>query len=112
MSSCLVVGFLLSMVLAGLLMVLSPLRLLLLFMPCVACTYMPNASWRRRGSKVQGRGLPTLAVEPGRNGKGRAQRRSAQAKRGRLGKPLHRARAAPLGILIWFTRKTRSKLTL
>ena len=32
----------------------------LLFMPCVACTYMPNATWRRRGSKVQGRGLPTL----------------------------------------------------
>src|ERR1700722_19351209 len=26
---------------------LKPLRLL--FMPCVACTYMPNASWRRRG---------------------------------------------------------------
>ena len=54
MSSCLVLGFLLSMVamvlvLAVLLMVFSPLRLLLLFMPCVACTYMPNASWRRRG---------------------------------------------------------------
>ena len=59
MSSCLVLGFLLSMVvvLAVLLMVFSPLRLLLLFMPCVACTYMPNASWRRRGGKAQGRGI-------------------------------------------------------
>src|SRR6201996_4534324 len=54
---CLVLGFLLAMVamllvLAVLLMVLSPLPLL--FMPCAACTYMPNASWRRRGGKAQG----------------------------------------------------------
>jgi hypothetical protein len=33
-----------------------PWRLPLLFMPCVACTYMPNASWRRRGGKAQGEG--------------------------------------------------------
>ena len=48
-------------------------------MPCVACTYMPNASWRRRGGKAQGRGIS----HPEQGG-GRAQRRSAQAKRGRL----------------------------
>jgi hypothetical protein len=51
---------------------------------------MPNASWRRRGGKAQGRGIS----HPEQSG-GRAKRRSAQAKRGRLGKPLRRARAAP-----------------
>jgi hypothetical protein len=35
----------------------SSLAFALLFMPCVACTYMPNASWRRRGGKAQGRGF-------------------------------------------------------
>jgi hypothetical protein len=31
-------------------------------MPCAACTYMPNASWRRRGGKAQGEGyLPSEA---------------------------------------------------
>ena len=48
-------------------------------MPCVACTYMPNASWRRRGGKAQGRGIS----HPEQRG-GRAERRSAQAQRGRL----------------------------
>ena len=48
-------------------------------MPCVACTYMPNASWRRRGGKAQGRG-----ISHPEQGVGRAKRRSAQAKRGRL----------------------------
>jgi hypothetical protein len=34
-------------------------------MPCVACTYMPNASWRRRGGKAQGEGyLPCLERKP------------------------------------------------
>jgi hypothetical protein len=47
---------------------------------------------------VQGEGdLPPLKWSCRRNGKGEAQRRSAQAKRGRLGKPLVRASgAAPL----------------
>ena len=49
-------------------------------------TYMPNASWRRRGRKRQGRGL----THPEHGG----GRRSAQAERGRLGKPLRRANGA------------------
>src|SRR5665213_1542141 len=101
MSSCLLEGFLLwiatVLVVAVLLMVLSPLRLLLLFMPCAACTYMPNASWRRRGGKAQGEGSP----HPEQSG-GRAKRRSAQAKRGRLlGNPLCCARAEP-SAKVWF----------
>jgi hypothetical protein len=40
-------------------------------------------------ARRKGRGLPTLEEEAERwNGKGEAQRRSAQAQRGRLGKPL------------------------
>jgi len=53
-------------------------------MPCVACTYMPNASWRRRGGKAQGEGyLPSGA-----------KRRTSEAKvctsaaRKTVGKPL------------------------
>jgi hypothetical protein len=42
-------------------------------MPCVACTYMPNASWRRRGGKAQGRGLPTLEAEAKLERKGRSE---------------------------------------
>jgi hypothetical protein len=49
-------------------------------MPCVACTYMPNASWRRRGSKVQGRGLPTLG-EGAEGGTERAERSGGLHKR-------------------------------
>jgi hypothetical protein len=62
----------------------APLWLLLLFMPCAACTYMPNASWRRRGGKAQGEGyLPS-----------EAERRTSAAKvctsaaRKTVGKPL------------------------
>ena len=62
---------------------------------------------------MQGRGSPLFERSQRRNAKDGAQRRSAQAKRGRLGKPLRRARAAPLvGILIWLKRKIRSTLTL
>ena len=43
-------------------------------------------------ARRKGRGLPTLGEEAERwNGTGEAQRRSAQAKRGRLGTPLRRA---------------------
>jgi hypothetical protein len=51
----LLIGCLLS-VLAVFFIDALPWRLPLLFMPCVACTYMPNASWRRRGGKAQGEG--------------------------------------------------------
>ena len=44
----------------------------------------------RRGGKAQGRGI-SHSKQSGE----RAQRRSAQAKRGRLGRPLRRARAKP-----------------
>ena len=37
------------MLLVVVFMVFPPWPWPLLFMPCVACTYMPNASWRRRG---------------------------------------------------------------
>src|ERR1700678_2208762 len=53
-------------------------------MPCAACTYMPNASWRRRGGKAQGEGY--LPPE--------AKRRASAAKvctseaRKTVGKPL------------------------
>jgi len=53
-------------------------------MPCAACTYMPNASWRRRGGKAQGEGY----LPPG------AKRRASVAKvctseaRKTVGKPL------------------------
>jgi hypothetical protein len=50
-----------------------------------ACTYMPNASWRRRDGKAQGEGNhPSLERRRSWSGKDEAQRRSAQAKRGRL----------------------------
>ncbi len=42
-------------------------------MPCVACTYMPNASWRRRGGKAQGRGI----THPWSGSKAGAERTSA-----------------------------------
>ena len=84
-------------VVAALLMVLSPLRLLLLFMPCVACTYMPNASWRRRGGKAQGEGyLPSGA-----------KRRTSEAKvctsaaRKTVGKPLALRQGSALSE-VWF----------
>src|SRR6202453_1899955 len=70
----------LLLVMAALLMVFSPWLLPLLFMPCVACTYMPNASWRRRGSKVQGRGFPTLG-EGAEGGTERAKRSGGLHKR-------------------------------
>ncbi len=51
--------------------------------------YMPNASWRRWGVATAGRGVsPPLQRERSGSGKGVAQRRSAQAKRGRLGSGL------------------------
>jgi hypothetical protein len=53
-------------------------------------TYMPNASWRRRGvATARGGVSPTLETE--RSGKGR-EGRAAQAQRGSLGKPLAGAR--------------------
>ena len=63
-----------------------------------ACTYMPNASWRRRGvASARGGGSPTLGTKRSGSGKGGAKRRAAQAKRGSLGKPLAGARGgAPL----------------
>ncbi len=58
-----------------------------------ACTYMPNASWRRRGvASARGGGSPTLETKRSGSGKGGAKRRAAQAKRGSLGKPLAGAR--------------------
>src|SRR5258707_13073278 len=58
-----------------------------------ACTYMPNASWRRRGvASARGGGYPTLGTKRSESGKGGAKRRAAQAKRGSLGKPLAGAR--------------------
>jgi hypothetical protein len=65
-------------------------------------TYMPNATWRRRGvATARGGGSPTLETEQSVSGKGGAQRRAAQAKRGSLGNPL-RARGAelPLGVFV------------
>jgi hypothetical protein len=47
------------------------------------------------GSNCKPRGIPTLATKRSESGKGGAQRRSAQAKRGRLGSGL-RARGAEL----------------
>src|ERR1700733_5297046 len=89
----------------GFFIVWSPLRLLLLFMPCAACTYMPNASWRRRGGKAQGEGyLPSGA-----------KRRTSEAKvctsaaRKTAGNPLRCARAEPsarLGFLIRARQRT------
>ncbi len=60
--------------------------------------YMPNASWRRRGVATASRGVsPPLQRERSGSGKGVAQRRSAQAKRGRLGSGLRaRGDSAPL----------------
>jgi hypothetical protein len=46
------------------------------------------------GSNCKPRGIPILAMERKRNGKGVAQRRSAQAKRGRLGSGLRGAGGA------------------
>jgi hypothetical protein len=46
----------------------------------MACTYMPNASWRRWGSKAQGRGLPTLR-EGAEGGTERAERSGGLHKR-------------------------------
>src|SRR6202453_3067289 len=88
----------LLLVMAALLMVFSPWPWPLLFMPCVACTYMPNASWRRRGvATARGGGSPTLETKRSESGKGAAQRRAAQAQRGSLGIPLAGARGgAPL----------------
>src|SRR5580658_10208608 len=62
-------------------------------MPCVACTYMPNASWRRRGvASARGGGSPTLETERSGSGKGEGlHKRSAEA----WGNPL-RARGAEL----------------
>jgi len=57
-------------------------------MPCVACTYMPNASWRRRGSKVQGRGLPTLAVEPRAKRKGQSAAEVCTSEARKIGEAL------------------------
>src|SRR5580704_4868838 len=54
---------------------------------------MPNATWRRRGvASARGGVSPPLKRSDSESGKGEAQRRSAQAKRGRLGKPLAGAR--------------------
>jgi hypothetical protein len=81
---------------AALLMVFSPWLLPLLFMPCVACTYMPNASWRRRGGKAQGRGI-SHSWSGSEAGEERAERSGGLHKRSAedCGKPLRRARAAP-----------------
>src|SRR3984885_11811702 len=69
-------GSLLVLVVTVLLMVLSPLPLL--FMPCAACTYMPNASWRRRGGKAQGEGyLPPGAKRRAKRSEG-LHKRSAE----------------------------------
>src|ERR1700678_3686431 len=72
-------------------------------MPCVACTYMPNASWRRRGvATARGGGSPTLETKRSESGKGVAKRRAAQAQRGSLGTPLAGARGgAPLSRLVY-----------
>jgi hypothetical protein len=66
-------------------------------MPCVACTYMPNASWRRRGGKAQGEGyLPSGA-----------KRRTSEAKvctsaaRKTVGKPLAPRQGSALSE-VWF----------
>ena len=74
MSSCLVDGFLLLMVVSlfVVVMVFVSLAFAVAFHAMVACTYMPNASWRRRGGKAQGRGIS----HPEQSG--------GQAKRGRL----------------------------
>ena len=65
-------------------------------MPCVACTYMPNASWRRRGGKAQGRGI-THPWSGSKAGAERTKRSGGLHKRSAedCGKPLRRARAAP-----------------
>jgi hypothetical protein len=60
----------------------SSLALPLLFMPCVACPSMPNASWRRRGSNCKPRVFPSFNESGSGSGKGGAQRRSAQAETG------------------------------
>src|SRR5579875_334355 len=64
------------LVVAVLLMVSAPLLLLLLFMPCAACTYMPNASWRRRGvASARRGGSPTRSAAEGEG----LHKRSAEA---------------------------------
>lgn len=60
------------------------------------CEY-PCLTGEVRGSKSQTEGVrPPLQ----RSGKGEAQRRAAQARRGSLGTRLTRARAAPLAVFI------------
>src|SRR5271154_3024987 len=70
---------------------LLPLPLLLHWQRHV--TYMPNASWRRRGvATARGGGSPTLETKRSESGKGGAKRRAAQAQRGSLRTPLAGAR--------------------
>ncbi len=54
----------------------------------VACTYMPNASWRRRGSKAQGRGLPTLGGEPKAERKRRSEAEVCTSEARKIGEAL------------------------
>src|ERR1700692_305299 len=76
-----------------LLMLASSLCLLVPLLWQWHVTYMPNATWRRRGvASARGGVSPPLKRSDSESGKGAAQRRSAQAKRGRLGKPLAGAR--------------------
>src|SRR6202035_4696210 len=77
-------------------MVVAPLLLPVVL--AVACDIHAERHLAKAGgSNCKLRGLPTLVTEQGASGKGEAQRRSAQAQRGRLGTRLVGARGgAPL----------------
>jgi hypothetical protein len=50
-------------------------------MPCVACTYMPNASWRRRGGKAQRGGVSPMLGEEAEGWNGKHERSEGLHKR-------------------------------
>src|SRR5271170_6742006 len=66
-------------------------------MPCAACTYMPNAHWRRRGGKGQGEGVSP----PGAKRRASAAKVCTSEARKIGGNPLCCARAEPSG-KAWF----------
>src|ERR1700722_13253225 len=74
----------------------------LLFMPRAACTYMPNASWRRRGGKAQGEGYLPPGAKRGRS----AAKVCTSEARKTVGKPLalRQGRALSQGLVSLFVR--------
>src|ERR1700733_9769284 len=88
MSSCLVLGFLLSTG-VGVVMVASPWFGCCTFRVETRHVHAERLLAKAGVASVKGRGIShPWRGSRRRNGKGGAQRRSAQAKRGRLGRPL------------------------